>query len=157
MWNRRDRDFDERQRGEFSGAPDHQTTFGGDWARDTHRLGLGDQYARDTGWSGGGRSDDYARDLPARADYRGVGPKNWSADEAIRHRVCSRLAEHPAIDASGIEVRVEGREVTIEGAVHDRRTKRLAEELAASCRGVDDVHNRLRITAPAVHIGKASE
>jgi len=36
--------------------------FSGDWARDTHQGGLGDNYARDQGWSGGGRHDDYARE-----------------------------------------------------------------------------------------------
>lgn len=40
--------------------PEHG--FDGDYARDTHRGGLGDNYARDTGWSGGGRADDHVRD-----------------------------------------------------------------------------------------------
>lgn len=35
--------------------------FGGDYARDTHRDGLGDDYAREGGWSGAGRADDYVR------------------------------------------------------------------------------------------------
>ena len=36
--------------------PEHG--FDGDYARDTHRGGLGDNYARDGGWSGAGRADD---------------------------------------------------------------------------------------------------
>lgn len=40
--------------------PEHG--FDGDYARDTHRGGLGDNYARDTGWSGAGRADDYIRE-----------------------------------------------------------------------------------------------
>ena len=55
-WDRDERD--ERNRGEFSGHAD----FGGYYARDTHRGGMGDDYARDRGWSGGGRHDQYARD-----------------------------------------------------------------------------------------------
>lgn len=35
--------------------------FGGEYARDTHG-GLGDDYARDGGWSGGGRADQYTRE-----------------------------------------------------------------------------------------------
>lgn len=33
--------------------------FAGDHARDEHRGGLSDNYARDGGWSGAGRADDY--------------------------------------------------------------------------------------------------
>jgi len=40
--------------------PEHG--FDGDYARDTHRGGLGDNYARDGGWSGGGRADDVVRE-----------------------------------------------------------------------------------------------
>jgi hypothetical protein len=43
--------------------------FSGDYARDTHR-GYGDDYARDGGWSGGGRADDYVRE-PRQPSYRG--------------------------------------------------------------------------------------
>lgn len=36
--------------------------FDGPYARDEHREGLGDNYARDGGWSGAGSADDYTRD-----------------------------------------------------------------------------------------------
>ena len=36
--------------------------LGGDSARDTHREGLGDDYARDGGWSGGGGHEDFTRE-----------------------------------------------------------------------------------------------
>ena len=36
--------------------------LGGDYARDTHREGLGDDYARDGGFSGGGSHEDHVRD-----------------------------------------------------------------------------------------------
>ena len=35
------------------------------------------------------------------------------------------------------------REVTLEGTVTDRASKRLAERITERCRGVEDVHNRL--------------
>jgi hypothetical protein len=35
----------------------------GPYARDDHDEGLGDDYARDGGWSGAGRADNYTRDV----------------------------------------------------------------------------------------------
>ena len=43
-------------------------TLGGDYARDTHKGGFGDDYARDGGWSGAGRADDRARDVHPDVD-----------------------------------------------------------------------------------------
>ncbi len=34
----------------------------GEYARDPHHGGLGDNYARDGGWSGGGKADDVVRE-----------------------------------------------------------------------------------------------
>lgn len=102
------------------------------------------------------RSDDadYSRDFAQhaggggsgweRADYTGRGPKGFRSDQRIEDEVCEALARHHDIDASDIEVHVENREVTLSGVVEDRITKRLAEDVAAECRGVIDVHNRLR-------------
>ena len=42
--------------------------FNGPYARDDHREGLSDDYARDGGWSGAGRADDYVRERPSSAD-----------------------------------------------------------------------------------------
>jgi osmotically-inducible protein OsmY len=131
--------------------------FGGDYARDTHRGGLTDDYARDGGWSGAGRADQYARE-PRRPSYRGRGPKNWRrSDEAIRELVNERLTDHDDVDATDIEVTVENAEVTLSGLVTSRREKRIAEDVAWSCGGVHDVHNRLTIGDREQHIGKASE
>jgi hypothetical protein len=41
--------------------PTNDGEFGGDYARDTHET-LGDDYARDGGWSGAGRHDDFTRE-----------------------------------------------------------------------------------------------
>lgn len=166
--NRYDRDRDERNRGEFSGGPYGRHSFGGDYARDTHREGLGDDYARDGGWSGGGRHDQYARDAHTnardahpqteRTSYRGRGPKNYRrSDERIRETVNELLTDHDGVDATEIDVLVENGEVTLSGMVGSRWEKRLAEDIAASCRGVSDVHNRLKVAEREVHVGKASE
>jgi osmotically-inducible protein OsmY len=55
------------------------------------------------------------------------------------------LTDHDAVDATGIEVRVDSGEITLAGTVEDRRMKRLAEECVEGLRGVRDVHNELRI------------
>lgn len=127
--------------------------FGGDYARDTHRGGLGDDYAREGGWSGAGRADDYIR-----GSHRGRGPKNWRRpDERIREIVNERLTDDDDVDATEIEVQVQDAEVTLTGTVTNRREKRIAEDVAWSCGGVRDVHNRLTIADRETHIGKARE
>lgn len=148
---------DERNRGEHSGAP--RADFGGYYARDTHREGYGDDYARDAGWSGAGRGDDYVRERFARPEsFRGRGPKNWRRpDEQIRNTVNELLTDHDGIDATEVDVTVENGEVTLQGTVGSRWEKRLAEDIALSCRGVHDVHNRLRIADRETQVGKASE
>ena len=78
--------------------------------------------------------------------YRGRGPKGYRrSDERIRDEICDRLTAHGAIDASDIDVKVDNGEVTLEGTVADRRTKRLAEAVVDTVRGVVDIHNRLRL------------
>jgi osmotically-inducible protein OsmY len=157
MQDRYGRDDDERNRGEFSGSPYGRHNFSGDYARDTHRGGFGDNYARDTGWSGGGRHDNYTRD-PYRPSFRGRGPKNWRPnDERIRDVVNELLTDHDGIDATHVEVTVENGEVTLNGVVGSRWEKRLADDIAGSCRGVHDVHNRLRVSDREAQVGKASE
>lgn len=131
--------------------------FSGPYARDTHRGGLGDDYARDRGWSGGGRHDDYVREP---ADRRGLGPRTYRrSDERIRADVCEALTDDPDVDAREIEVKVADEVVTLAGCVPSRAEKRRAEDVALRCRGVHDVLNALRVAAcdDEVEIGKASE
>lgn len=88
-----------------------------------------------------------------RGRFVGRGPKNYSrSDERIREDVNDRLLEHGEIDASDVVVTVSDREVTLEGIVDDKRTKRLAEDIAESVSGVRDVHNRLRVEARGTEI-----
>jgi BON domain-containing protein len=106
-----------------------------------------------TTWSYGGGERGYTGDIdPNGRDtgrYAGRGPKGYQrSDERIREDVCLRLTDHPEIDATEIEVRVDGGEVTLSGEVDSRPVKRMAEDVAQSVSGVRDVHNQLRI-APA--------
>jgi osmotically-inducible protein OsmY len=132
--------------------------FGGPYARDDHFGGLTDDYARDGGWSGAGRADDVARDMhPRRISFRGRGPKNWNTDERIKEAINDWLTDHEAIDATDVEVEVANGEVTLNGTVGSRWQKRMAEDVAMRCRGVRDVHNRLRIEDRETQLGKTSE
>ena len=78
--------------------------------------------------------------------YAGAGPRGYErSDERILEDVNFRLTQHGWIDATGVEVEVNDREVTLNGVVNSRREKRLAEDVADSVPGIRDVHNRLRI------------
>jgi len=78
--------------------------------------------------------------------HRGRGPRGYRrADERIYEDVCDRLQHHGRLDASDVEVAVDDGEVTLSGTVPDRATKRIAETVAETVRGVVDVHNRLAL------------
>ena len=75
----------------------------------------------------------------------GRGPQGYQrTDGRIMEDVCDRLMQHGQIDASDIEVSVNNREVTLNGSVDSRRTKRMAEDVAESVPGVTNVHNQLK-------------
>ena len=78
--------------------------------------------------------------------HRGKGPFNYRrTDERIRELVCEALAEDDEVDATQIEVSVSEGIVTLAGAVRDRPTKRMAEDVVDRVWGVRDVHNLLEI------------
>lgn len=86
-----------------------------------------------------------ARHGYVRPEFLGKGPKGYTrSDERIREEICERLSEG-YLDASDIEVTVQGGEVTLVGTIADRRTKRFAEELVDGVRGVKDIENRLKL------------
>jgi hypothetical protein len=81
-----------------------------------------------------------------RGRYSGRGPKGWQrSDDRIREDVNERLTDHPHIDASEIDVKVQNGEVTLTGTVDERQAKRLAEDIAESVSGVREVHNQIRV------------
>lgn len=82
-----------------------------------------------------------------RGPFSGRGPKGYRrSDDSIRDDVNEALTRDAELDAWDILVTVDDGEVTLEGTVADRRSKRRAEDLAEQ-RGVRDVHNRLRVEA----------
>lgn len=92
------------------------------------------------------RFGDHGADHRAEANHRGRGPKGYRrSDERIKEDVSDRLTDDRYLDASDIEVAVEGGEVTLGGGVDDRQARRRAEDIAEQVSGVTYVQNRLRV------------
>lgn len=84
-------------------------------------------------------------------DHRGRGPKNYvRSDERIRDDANDRLTEDRRIDAGDVTVSVENGEVTINGTVPDRASKRRAEDLIEDISGVKHVQNNLSVAATSI-------
>jgi osmotically-inducible protein OsmY len=78
--------------------------------------------------------------------HAGKGPRGYRRSDArIYEEVCEALSADADVDASDMEVQVESGEVMLSGTVADRVMRRQAEDVAAGCAGVRDVHNRLRL------------
>ena len=125
--------------GVYRGTVSEQRESGGAWRADQ-------DWGRYSGASeyGGGREQWMS------GAHAGRGPRNYQRpDERIRDEVCERLAHHPHLDASEIDVRVEKGDVTLQGSVNDRWAKRWAEDVAEGIWGVKDVHNQIRVTTTA--------
>jgi hypothetical protein len=87
--------------------------------------------------------------------HRGKGPLNFTrTDERIYEIVCEALLDDDRIDASNIEVKVSNGEVTLTGTVHDRPSKRLAEDVVEDLPGVQAVENRIRVQRADESVGR---
>jgi len=118
-----------RERGWWDRVTDEVASWFGDEEAERRRLGDGRQ---------------------RNVNHRGRGPRNYRrSDERISEDINDRLTEHPYLDASDIEVIVDGGEVTLNGSVESRQAKRLTEDIAESVAGVTNVENRLRVTQGA--------
>ena len=111
-----------------------------DWAPNRPARGRG-SWAGDWSMPTGG-------DIPMSGsdNYTGRGPKDYRrSDDRIREEVCDMFTDDWRLDASEVMVKVEGCEVTLTGTVATREQKRRAEEIAERVRGVNDVHNQIRV------------
>jgi hypothetical protein len=99
-----------------------------------------------------------------RGGFSGKGPRGYTrSDDRVREDVCDRLSWDDEVDASDVTVTVSQGEVTLEGSVPDRHSKRRAEDIAENVMGVKDVHNRLKANKGLVQevgdklMGRATE
>jgi osmotically-inducible protein OsmY len=152
-----------RQRDGSSSQMDRggQVRYYGDraWHRATDAWGNPVWY-RSFGWSySSGDQAGRAGEQEPHEHGRTTSRHYQRSNERIRNDVYDRLNDHPNVDSSDIEVRVNQGIVTLEGTVHDRREKRLAEDIAESVSGVRDVQNNLKAAqlpsgnAPDEHAG----
>lgn len=91
-------------------------------------------------------ASDWQHEPAGTGTYRGLGPRGYTrSPQRIYEDICDRLTENPFIDASDVEVRVEGLAVTLSGSVDSGIASRQAEQIAAEVVGVSRVHNRLTV------------
>lgn len=132
-----------------------ESPYGPEWSTEGYdsrdygpvRYGAGDYGSR--AWSKSQNFGDRGRSSwPGgfRGPFTGKGPKGYQrSDERIAEDINEALTQHPGIDASEIEVKVENGQVTLGGTVSERHYKRMAEDVADRCPGVRDVCNEIRI------------
>ncbi len=133
-----DRDMD-RDRSMFWGREPYGQSYG---REDRERM-TSSSPARGEGYGRSYAMRDFEED---RGPFYGKGPKGYKrSDERIREEVCDLIANQGHIDASDVEVKVENCVVTLSGNVSQRSDKRALEQLVERARGVDEVHNELRL------------
>jgi osmotically-inducible protein OsmY len=94
-------------------------------------------------WSGGRNGPE--RRKPG-GSYSGPAPRfQRRADDKIREEILELLTNNADLDASEVEVHVEGGEVTLTGTVDSRDARWLAEDLVTSVSGVCEVFNQLKL------------
>jgi osmotically-inducible protein OsmY len=93
---------------------------------------------------GGGR-DGLERRTPG-SSQSGTGPRfQRRSDDKIREEIWELLSNNADLDASEVEVLVEGGEVTLTGTVDSRDARWLTEDLVTSVSGVREVYNQLKV------------
>ena len=101
------------------------------------------------GWFGGTslpQAGLFSAEVWERGPYAGLAPKGYSrSDERIREEICEELTRRHDIDPSRLTVTVVDGEVTLEGRVRDLDTRRIVDDIASHCVGVQQLRNQLRI------------
>lgn len=88
--------------------------------------------------------EDRAR--PDHGPHWGKGPKGYvRSDVRTYEDVCEAIAYEGQVDASDVDVKVDNSIVTLTGTVAGRHDKRALERLVERVRGVQEVHNELRL------------
>jgi len=75
---------------------------------------------------------------------RGTGESRRS-DERLQELICERLTDDLRIDAADVDVKVQGRAVTLTGMVSDRHQQELIVAVVGNCDGVADVRSELSL------------
>jgi osmotically-inducible protein OsmY len=70
-------------------------------------------------------------------------------DASIRDEILGALAQAPWLDTGDVVVAVHRGEVLLEGTVSEPRVRTALHEIAARCRGVQALHDRLEVARDA--------
>jgi hypothetical protein len=90
-------------------------------------------------------------------DHRGRGPSGYTrSDERIRDDANDHLTQDWGVDASDITVSVSNGEITLDGTVDSRQSKRRAEDCVENISSVKHVQNNLRVAERSGGYGGAS-
>ena len=82
----------------------------------------------------------------SRGPYTGKGPRGYQrSDDRIKEDINERLTWHSGIDPTDVQVDVSDGTATLTGSVNSRYEKRMAEDIAESVFGIQDVNNNLSI------------
>lgn len=120
--------------GETNVKPDYITTDDGVRHATTSRE------EKKISWNKDPRSEAFTE----RLSQKGKGPRNFNiTDQRLFEKVCDALVDHPAIDASEIEVKVSQGIVTLSGGIEGRHTMTVVEELVRDIDGVKSIRNDL--------------
>lgn len=107
------------------------------WERTRHEGSFG---------SGNEQRDQRGLNRMGSGGHRGKGPKDYQrSSDRIREDICDRLADDEMVDASDINVQIQGSEVILTGTVETREQKRRAEDIIENISGVRNVENRIRV------------
>jgi len=135
--------------GRFNWSQDYGRNRNRDWDRDDRNDRSWWDKTRDevASWFGDDDAERRRRmDERREGNYRGRGPKNYTrSSDRIKEDVSDRLSDAWDIDASDIDVEINGNEVTLTGTVPSKQQKRRAEDIAESVSGVNNVQNNLRV------------
>lgn len=78
--------------------------------------------------------------------HRGKGPRGYRrSPERVFEDVCDRLSQSEWVDASDIEVHVEGETVVLDGSVHSSHERVLASDVIRDISGVGRIANHLLV------------
>jgi osmotically-inducible protein OsmY len=131
------------------GSPDDAPSYG-DWQR--HSTGATSGARGQEGFGNPGENTWGEEQFRAeRREEQGRrqtnnGPRaRRKSDESLGQEIREILTADPELEATDVEVEVEGGAVTLRGAVVDSDARLLAEELVEILSGVREVHNRLRV------------
>ncbi len=70
-----------------------------------------------------------------------------SPDESLQQEVLVALEAKPALDSGGLAVSVANAVVTLRGKVRSEKDRKLAEDTARACPGIEGVKNQLRVAS----------